>query len=244
MLLAAPWIVRGIALVDVWLMRMLLGPSKTSLRVRDLEETRAHAVDDSAATLRRIERDLHDGAQARIVALAMQLGQAQERLEVVHSPADVDKARVHVDAALGNARLAITELRDLARGIHPPILDDGLDAALITLASTSVLPVEQHTDIPERPPAALESIAYFCVAELLTNATRHSGATDIRVDVVRHDDTLRVCVEDNGHGGAVAVAGGGLAGLQDRVRTVDGSLAIDSPADGPTRITVELPVRS
>ncbi|WTW92459.1 sensor domain-containing protein [Streptomycetaceae bacterium NBC_01309] len=246
LLLVAPWVIRAIAWVDVWLMRALLGPTKLSERVRDLEETRAIAVDDSAARLRRIERDLHDGAQARIVALAMHLSQAQERLD--HDNADggdaVDlaKARAHVDSALGNARIAITELRDLARGIHPPVLDQGLDAALATLASGSAVPVGLRTDIARRPPAALESIAYFCAAELLANAGRHSDATEILMDAERRGATLTVRVQDNGRGGARLREGGGLAGLAERVRTVDGTLLIDSPPGGPTRVTVELPV--
>ncbi|MEU8139995.1 sensor histidine kinase [Streptodolium elevatio] len=247
LLLVAPWAVRLIARADLWLMRALLGPTKLSERVRDLEETRAIAVDDSAARLRRIERDLHDGAQARIVALAMHLSQAQERLDVDHGKTDggsVDlaKARAHVDSALGNARIAITELRDLARGIHPPVLDQGLDAALATLASGSAISVGLRTDIDRRPPAALESIAYFCAAELMANAGRHSDATEILMDAERRGDTLVVRVEDNGRGGARIREGGGLAGLAERVRTVDGTLRVDSPPGGPTRITVELPV--
>ncbi|WP_436772690.1 sensor histidine kinase [Yinghuangia sp. YIM S09857] len=248
LLLIAPWAIRLISRADIWLMRALLGPTKVSERLRDLEETRAIAVDDSAARLRRIERDLHDGAQARIVALAMHLSQAQERLDQDNtadgagSAADLAKARAHVDSALGNARIAITELRDLARGIHPPVLDQGLDAALATLASGSAVPVGLHTDIAQRPPASLESIAYFCAAELLANAGRHSDATRILVDAVRRGDTLVVRVEDNGNGGARLREGGGLAGLAERVRTVDGTLAIESPPGGPTRITVELPV--
>lgn len=245
LLLVAPWVIRLITRLDVWLMRALLGPTRISERVRDLEETRAIAVDDSAARLRRIERDLHDGAQARIVALAMHLSQAQERLDADSADADsVDlvKARAHVDSALGNARIAITELRDLARGIHPPVLDQGLDPALATLVAGSAVPVRLHTDIARRPPAALESIAYFCAAELLANMARHSDATEARVDAIRRDNTLVIHVEDNGVGGARIREGGGLAGLAERVRTVDGTLTIDSPAGGPTRINVELPV--
>ncbi|MCF2533227.1 sensor domain-containing protein [Yinghuangia sp. KLBMP8922] len=241
MVLVAPWAVRLVAKADIWLMRVLLGPTRVSERVRDLEETRALAVDDSAARLRRIERDLHDGAQARIVALAMHLSQAQERLDEDEGTPDLTKARAHVDSALGNARLAITELRDLARGIHPPVLDEGLDVAFATLIAGSAVPVRMHADIPVRPPAAVESIAYFCAAELLTNVARHSDATAVQLDVVRTGDTLVVTVQDNGSGGARVRPGGGLAGLAERVRTVDGSVRIESPEHGPTRVTVELP---
>jgi signal transduction histidine kinase len=248
LLLIAPWLVRVFVRLDVWLMRALLGPTKTSERVRDLEETRAIAVDDSAARLRRIERDLHDGAQARIVALAMHLSQAQEQLDRDAAAADnravdVDKARSHVDTALGNARLAITELRDLARGIHPPVLDQGLGPALATLAAGSAVPVRLDTRTDPRPPAAIESIAYFCAAELLANATRHAGATEIAVEAVNDGGTLTVRVRDNGSGGAHAREGGGLAGLAERVRTVDGRLDIDSPPGGPTTVTARLPIR-
>ncbi|GAA4968511.1 sensor domain-containing protein [Yinghuangia aomiensis] len=243
MVVASPWVLRGILSVDVWLMRALLGPTKTSARMQDLEESRAIAVDDSAARLRRIERDLHDGAQARIVALAMHLGQAQENLDDDDEPVDVDKARTHVDSALGSAKLAIAELRDLARGIHPPVLDDGLDAALATLTAGSRVPIDLYVDVEPRPPAALESIAYFCTAELLTNAQRYSGARRIAIDVVRRDDRLIVTVFDDGRGGAFLRTGGGLAGLVERVRTVDGTLTVGSPEGGPTEVRVVLPLR-
>lgn len=245
LLLAAPWVVRGITWADAWLMNALLGPTRMGERVRDLEETRAIAVDDSAARLRRIERDLHDGAQARIVALAMHLSQARDHLDAEQDevPLDIGKARGHVDSALGNARIAITELRDLARGIHPPVLDQGLDAALATLVAGCAVPVSLHTRIDRRPPASLESIAYFCTAELLTNAARHGGATSVTVEAVREPNALVVRVTDNGRGGARLREGGGLAGLVERVRTVDGTVEVDSPRGGPTRMTVRLPVR-
>jgi signal transduction histidine kinase len=241
--LVAPWMVRGAVLLDRLLIPALLGPTKTSQRVADLEETRALAVDDSAATLRRIERDLHDGAQARLVALAMNLSMAKEKLDAEDSerPMDVDRARNLVDTALDNAREAIVELRDLARGIHPPVLDQGLDAALATLAACSAVPVDVTTDIPVRPPASIEAIAYFCSAELLTNVAHHSGATQARIAVSIRDGLLRLSVADNGHGGASVGKGSGLAGLVERVRTVDGVLRIVSPLGGPTEVTVELP---
>ncbi|MET7303097.1 sensor domain-containing protein [Embleya sp. NPDC005575] len=244
-LLIAPWAVRAVVQLDRLLIPALLGPTKSAQRVADLEETRAIAVDDSAATLRRIERDLHDGAQARLVALAMNLSMAKEKLDTedTERPMDVDRARTLVDSALGNAREAIVELRDLARGIHPPVLDQGLDAALATLAACSAVPVQVHTDIDVRPPATIETIAYFCAAELLTNVAHHSGASEAVVDVLVRDGRLRMTVTDNGRGGANASKGSGLTGLVERVRTVDGVLRIVSPPSGPTEVTVELPAR-
>jgi len=230
----APWPMRGIAALDGVLMRRLLGPTKTDQRVQELEERRTHAVEDSAAALRRIERDLHDGTQARLVALAMRLGQARES-------DDPERIRELVGNAHDSAKDAIAELRDLVRGIHPPVLDQGLDAALATLAARSGVPVELHTHITRRPSPAIETIAYFCVAELLTNVTKHSGARHVRVEAGTHGKQLRLQVRDDGHGGARIGAGTGLTGLDERVRTVDGTLTVDSPPGGPTTITVELP---
>jgi signal transduction histidine kinase len=223
-------------------------------RVRELEQSRARVVDDSAARLRRIERDLHDGAQAQMVAVAMKLGLAREKLggtiaaaavagTAVAGTAQADLERILelVDAAHRGAKEAIMELRDLARGIHPPVLDDGLGAALTTLAARSDVPVELVVDLPERPSAAIETIAYFCAAELLTNVAKHSGARDATLEVVRVSGLLRVRVSDDGSGGARIEDRGGLAGLADRVRTVDGRLKVSSPPRGPTMITVELP---
>jgi signal transduction histidine kinase len=214
------------------------------LRVRELEESRASVVEDSAARLRRIERDLHDGAQAQMVAVAMKLGLAREKLGgMIDGPAHADLERVLdlVDAAHRGAKEAITELRDLARGIHPPVLDHGLGAALTTLAAHSDLPVDLVVDLPERPSAAIETIAYFCAAELLTNVTKHSGARHATLEAVHMPGLLRVRVSDDGSGGARIEARGGLAGLAERVRTVDGRLQISSPAGGPTVVAVELP---
>jgi signal transduction histidine kinase len=232
-----PWPVRAVVALDGVLMRWLLGPTSRAERVRELEHTRARAVEDSAAALRRIERDLHDGTQARLVALAMSLGQAREA-------SDPERVRELVGSAHDNAKEAIAELRDMVRGIHPPVLDQGLEAALATLAARSAVPVELHARVPKRPSPAIETIAYFCVAELLTNVTRHSGAGHAVVRVEEHRGRLRAEVSDDGHGGARIGAGTGLSGLDERVRTVDGSLAVDSPPGGPTTITVELPVRS
>jgi signal transduction histidine kinase len=240
MLLAAPWLVHGTSEVDRRLIRTLLGPSSPAERIRALEESRARVVDDSAARLRGIERDLHDGTQAQLVALAMKLGLAQQKL---HGSAPVDLARVTqlVDDAHRRAVEAIADVRTLARGIHPAMLDNGLTDALGTLAARSALPVELVTDIPERPSAAIETIAYYSASELLTNVAKHSGARHATLEAVHVPGLLRIRVTDDGRGGASPVPGGGLLGLAERVRTVDGRIHIDSPAGGPTAVTVELP---
>jgi signal transduction histidine kinase len=214
------------------------------LRVRELEQSRARAVDDSAARLRQIERDLHDGAQAQMVAVTMKLGLAMRKLgRMVDGTGQTDLDRVLdlVAAAHRGAREAVTELRDLARGIHPPVLDHGLGAALTTLAARSDLPVELVLDLPERPSASIETIAYFCAAELLANVAKHSGARHATLEAAHTPGLLRVRVSDDGSGGARARARSGLAGLAERAGTVDGRLQISSPPGGPTVVTVELP---
>jgi signal transduction histidine kinase len=237
LLFAALWLLHGVTTADLRLARGLLGPSTPAERIRALEQSRARVVDDSAARLRSIERDLHDGTQAQLVALAMKLGLAKEKLE------ESDLARVAqlVEDAHRGAVEAITDLRTLARGIHPPVLDKGLPDALATLASRSAVPVELVVDIPERPSDAIETIAYFSAAELLTNVAKHSGARHATLEAVHVPGLLRIRVSDDGAGGARLVADGGLRGLADRVRAVDGRLVVDSPSGGPTTITVELP---
>ncbi|HZD74312.1 MAG TPA: sensor domain-containing protein [Actinomycetota bacterium] len=242
--LVAPWATRAVVAIDRWLIRGLLGPGALSERVRNLEETRAMAVDDSAATLRRLERDLHDGTQARLVALTMSLGMAREKLGDGAQPLDAARARELVASAHQTATEAIAELRDLSRGIHPPVLDGGLAGALETLAARSAVPVELRVDVTVRPTAAIETIAYFCAAELLANVIKHSGARRATLEAVQRDELLRLRVSDDGAGGARLGAGSGLDGLAQRVRTVDGSLAISSPENGPTVVTVELPLRA
>ncbi len=237
LLLLAPWAVRAVVLADRLLVRRLLGAGELTERVRDLEESRARAVDDAAATLRRIERDLHDGAQVRLIALTMQLTMVCEA--VPEGP-----ARALAADARATAREAVAELRELVRGIHPPVLDHGLDTALASLASRSAVPAELRTDIPVRPTAAIESIAYFCAAELLANVAKHSGAGRAWVDVTGAGDRLVLRVRDDGSGGAVVGGGSGLTGLRDRVRTVDGRLDLTSPPGGPTVVTVELPAHA
>ena len=244
MVLAAPWIAHGATALDRALMRGLLGPGRLAQRVRDLEQARARAVDDSAALLRRLERDLHDGAQVRLAALALNLGRAREQLGAHGEPPDLAKARELVDAAHRGAKDALAELRDLARGIHPPILDNGLADALATLAAGSAIPVRFTADVAVRPSPAIEAIAYFTAAELLANAAKHSHATAVTIQAAQHGDVLRLCVSDDGVGGADPDRGSGLAGLTARMRTVDGRLYVDSPPGGPTRIAVELPMQA
>jgi len=243
-ILAVPLLIRAVNGWDEALIARLLGPVSLPQRVRELEQTRAHAVEDSAARLRRIERDLHDGAQAQMVAVAMKLGLAREKLGSAAggtAQADLERARELVDAAHRSAKEAIADLRDLARGIHPPVLDHGLGTALATLAASSAVPVELVVDLPERPSAAIETIAYFCAAELLANVAKHSRARHATLEAVHVAGLLRVRVSDDGVGGARIEAGGGLAGLAERVRTVDGTMEIASPPAGPTVVTMELP---
>ncbi len=243
--LGAPWVVRAF----IWLQRQviggLLGPSRGSERVDELEHARAQIIDDSAARLRRIERDLHDGTQAQLATLAMNLGQAKEKLEPGSSTTfDPAGAFELVQAAHGHAKEALIELRDIARGIHPPALDLGLDAALTTLVARSAVPAVLNIDLATRPAEAIETIAYFSVAELLANVAKHSGARHATVEVIARDDRLRLEVTDDGTGGARTGAGSGLSGLSARVRAVDGHLRVSSPRGGPTAVVVELPLHT
>jgi signal transduction histidine kinase len=213
-------------------------------RARELQERRARAVDESAARLRRIERDLHDGAQVRLAALALTLGEIKEALQAAGrgSPAeDEARTRMLIDAAHRNAKETLVELRDLARGIHPAVLDRGLDAALSSLAETSATPVGLTVDIPDRPSPAIEAIAYFCAAELLANVAKHTRASKAAVSVTEKDGELVMTVTDDGTGGARIAPGGGLDGLRERVQTVDGRLVLASPVGGPTVVTISLP---
>ncbi|WP_435246805.1 sensor histidine kinase [Streptomyces sp. NRRL F-5630] len=235
--LLAPWLVRGVTAVDGMLVRGLLGPSRLASRVDELESDRGVVVDTAAADLRRIERDLHDGAQARLVALAMDLGIAKEKLLD-----DPEAGARLVASAHGEVKTALQELRDLARGIHPAVLTDrGLDAALSAAAARCTVPVSVEVDLAERPAEAIEGIAYFTVSELLQNISKHSGARTAAVEVWRADGRLLVQVRDDGTGGASLDGGTGLAGLSDRLDAVDGVLLVDSPAGGPTTVTAELP---
>jgi signal transduction histidine kinase len=243
-LLVAPWVTRAVALADGWLIRCLLGPGKLERRVAQLDRARALAVDDSAATLRRLERDLHDGAQIRLATLAMNLGVAKKKLGDDGDPSDVASTRELIDTALQGAKDALVELRALVQGIHPPILDNGLADALTTLAASSSIPVDLTVRLPARPTAAIETITYFCTAELLANAVKHSMADTITIDLKGSDRLLTLKVSDNGCGGAGQAHGSGLSGLDQRISTVNGRLAIDSPPGGPTQITVTLPIQA
>ncbi|MFE5856588.1 sensor histidine kinase [Streptomyces sp. NPDC056500] len=237
--LVSAWMIRGFSYVDRVMVSGLLGPSSLATRVVELESDRGVVVDTAAADLRRIERDLHDGAQARLVALAMDLGLAKEKLLE-----DPDAAAAMVDEAHGEVKIALQELRDLARGIHPAVLTDrGLDAALSSVASRCTVPVAVDVDLAERPAAAIEGIAYFTVSELLQNISKHAQASRASVDVWQSQGRLMLQVSDDGRGGANASAGSGLAGLAERLDAVDGILAVDSPVGGPTRVTAELPWR-
>ncbi|MFG3105832.1 sensor histidine kinase [Streptomyces tendae] len=235
-----PFVARGLANVDRAMVRGLLSPSdELERRIAELESDRGVVVDTAAADLRRIERDLHDGAQARLVNLAMGLGLAKEKLLE-----DPDAAAAMVDEAHGEVKLALQELRDLARGIHPAVLTDrGLDAALSSVASRCTVPVRVTVDLAERPAAAIEGIAYFTVSELLQNVSKHSGAGSASVEVWRSSDRLLIQVGDNGRGGASLDGGTGMKGLADRLSAVDGLFVVDSPEGGPTTITAELPWR-
>ena len=237
MLLAWPWVQRGPVLADRWLMARLLGPSATSLRLAQLTETREHAVNEAAATLRRIERDLHDGAQARLIALGMRLGRAETRL----GKGDTELALELVRASREETKEIVQELRELVRSIHPPALDAGLEPALTTLAARSALPTTVRVELDRRPAASVETMLYFATAELLTNAAKHSGAGAVAVTLLGAGEGLRLLVTDDGRGGAVlSGAGSGLRGLAERVRTVDGQMSVDSPPGGPTTVQIEM----
>ncbi|WP_372347259.1 sensor histidine kinase [Streptomyces sp. KL116D] len=234
-LFTAPALLR----VHFLLTRSVLAPADGELaeRVRVLTETRRDAVDTSAAELRRIERDLHDGAQARLVAMGMDLGTVEALIEK-----DPARAKELLAQARQSSADALTELRDLVRGIHPPVLAErGLGDAVRALALR--LPVATEVDVEPagRADAPVESAAYFAVSEALTNAVKHAGADRIWVDIAHGDGMLRVSVTDNGRGGAVIGAGGGLSGIERRLGTFDGVLAVSSPAGGPTMVTMEIP---
>ena len=251
LLFVAPWAMRLVVYVDRAMMHLLLSQGAGASRVRSLEESRSKTLDAATETLRRIERNLHDGTQAQLVALAMRLGQAKDKLDhlsVEDGAGELMAIRRLVDEAHRGAKDAITDLRDLARGIHPPALDTGLENALTTLAARSAVPTEVMVSVPSRPSPAIELICYFCAAELLANVAQHARASRASLSCAQHGPWLRIVVRDNGRGGATLNRGGtsssGLAGLADRVSAVDGHLSIASPAGGPTTITVDLPCRS
>jgi signal transduction histidine kinase len=226
---------RPLAISQAYIARALLGPSLAA-RVERLTETRAGAVDAATTELQRIERDLHDGAQARLVALAMDLGMAEERFD-----RDPEGARELVGEARLEAKRALAELRDLARGMRPSLLEErGLGPAIVALAGRSPVPATATVDVPRKPPIAVETAAWFVVSEALANAAKHSGAERAAVWVTLRNAHLHVEVVDDGRGGADP-AGTGLRGLAQRVAALDGSLEVHSPSGGPTVVRALLP---
>lgn len=243
LLMAAPAVAAAVTWLDTKAATALLGPSRAvelERRVETLSESRAGVVDAADAERRRIERDLHDGAQQRLVSLAMNLGLARE------SMADLpDSARQVIAEAHDEAKEALAELRALVRGLHPAVLDDrGLDAALSGIAARAPLPVRLVVDMSERASPTVEAIAYFVASECLANIARHAAATQAAIDVRRTGALLRIRITDDGVGGANPARGTGLASLARRASSVDGSMQVESPAGGPTVVTVELPCES
>lgn len=245
--IVAPWITVALGRVDATLATALLEPSPTKrlkAEVDVLATRRSAALDSAEAERRRIERDLHDGAQQRLIAVAMELGLARERIE--QDPADAAR---FVASAHEDVKAAMKELRDLVRGIHPAVLDDrGLDAALSAVVARCSVPVTLAVDLERRPPAAVESAAYFIVTECLVNVDRHARASRATVEIARVADRLTISIGDDGIGGATptppvpaAATGTGLAGLADRVTALGGSIRVISPTGGPTSVIVELP---
>nr|WP_173874610.1 histidine kinase [Streptomyces albus] len=227
------------------LTKRMLEPTREMLlarRVEELYESRHDAVDSSAAELRRIERDLHDGAQARLVAMGMSLGAVEALVE-----RDPAKAKEMIAQARENSAEALTELRDLVRGIHPPVLAErGLGDALRALALRMQVPIEAEVELPGRFPEPVETAVYFAVSEILTNTAKHAAASRVWLDALYARDApggaaIRVSVTDDGKGGASPEAGSGLRGVQRRLAQFDGVLAVDSPVGGPTMVTLEVP---
>jgi len=242
-LLAGIWLVPRLIDLHSLLASALLAPARSQLltaQVQHLQQTRADTVDTQALEMRRIERDLHDGAQARLVTLALTLGEADRMLTGDHL--DVASARRALAQARQGSVQALQELRDLVRGIHPPVLADrGLADAVQALALDSPLTVHVSGQLPGRPQAAVESAVYFTVAELLTNAAKHGKADRVHVVLEATGATLRVTVTDDGTGGADPAGGSGLVGVQRRMASLDGRMALHSPVGGPTVVTVEIP---
>jgi signal transduction histidine kinase len=238
-LLAAPWLTAGVQSLDARAAGALLGPSRAQElehRVEQLTKTRAGVVDAADAERRRLERDLHDGTQQRLVSLALNLGMA--RLQAITAE---DAHRAIADAH-EEAKSALAELRDLIRGLHPAVLEDrGLDAALSGVAARMQIPVRLSVDLPRRPSPVIEAVAYFVVSEGLANIAKHAQASQAEVVVSRAGDRLHVIVSDDGVGGASPDLGTGLVGLARRAASVDGTFEIISPPGGPTLLTVDLP---
>jgi signal transduction histidine kinase len=241
---AAPWVAKGAASLDALVARALLEPrshAELTRQVASLTHSRAELVDAVDSERRRIERDLHDGAQQRLVSLAMNLGLARASLTDLPQP-----ARAAIVDAHEEAKQALAELRGFVRGLHPAVLDDlGLDAALSGLTARCAVPVRLTVDLPRRPSATIEAVAYFVVSEALANAARHADASLVQVTVDQPEPgRMRVRVADDGRGGARIDGGTGIRGLVQRVGSVDGTLSLSSPDGGPTVIAVELPCES
>ncbi|GCD94149.1 sensor histidine kinase [Embleya hyalina] len=218
----------------------MLAPSENEMmagRIEHLATTRSDAADTQMAEIRRIERDLHDGAQARLVAMGMNLDTAERLLET-----NPEAVRALLIEARQSSAKALQELRNLVRGIHPPVLADrGLVDAVRSLAMVCPVPTEVTVDLPGRPEMPIESAAYFAISEILTNVAKHSNADRAWIDVRYDHGMLRVTITDTGHGGADAARGTGLRGVERRLATFDGVLAVNSPVNGPTMVTMELP---
>jgi len=238
-LFAAPWLTSLVASLDARAGRALLGPSRAEElehRVEQLTKTRAGVVDAADAERRRLERDLHDGTQQRLVSLAMNLGMARAQA------GNAEQANQAIAEAHEEAKAALAELRDLIRGLHPAVLEDrGLDAALSGIIARAPIPCRLTVDLPRRPAPVIEAVAYFVVSEGLSNIVKHAQASEAAVFVQRSGDRLHVIVTDDGVGGADPSRGTGLAGLARRAASVDGTFEIDSPPGGPTLLTVDLP---
>jgi signal transduction histidine kinase len=238
-LLVAPWLTARAQTLDVWAARSLLGPSRADElehQVEHLAQTRAGVVDAADAERRRLERDLHDGTQQRLVSLAINLGMARAQVSTA------EEARQAIADAHEEAKSALAELRDLIRGLHPAVLEDrGLDAALSGVTARMPIPVRLSVDLPRRPAPVIEAVAYFVVSEGLANIVKHAQASQAEVVVTRAGDRLHIIVTDDGVGGADPSRGTGLAGLAKRAASVDGTFDIDSPSGGPTLLTVDLP---
>jgi signal transduction histidine kinase len=245
LLLASAWMMKAVRLFEIAFVRTLLGTPRSlevtqlTERVDELADTRTRVLDAAEGERRRIERDLHDGTQQRLVSLALQLGMAKDKLD-----ADPAAARALIDDAHRDAKQALVELRGIVRGIHPPLLTErGLAAAVQSLGTRAGMPVHVHAalDGVERPSSSIEGIAYYVVSECLANVAKHAPGASAWVMLGRDEGRLRVEVRDDGPGGATVRAGGGLAGLRDRVAAVDGTLRVVSPQGGPTSVVALLP---
>jgi len=235
-LAAAPWLLRGYGLLASSMLAPA-GKAELALRVRHLAQTRTETLEGGAAEIRRIERDLHDGAQARLVAMGMTLDAAGQIID-----SNPEAARALLWEARDSSVKALAELRALVRGIHPPVLADrGLGDAITALTLDTPLRVHLASELYGRPPAWVESAAYFAVSELLANVSKHAQARETWIDIRHTDRMLRIGVTDNGHGGADPARGTGLRGIERRLAAFDGVVAISSPPGGPTAVTMEIP---